>query len=356
MKRLIYVLIFVTWAIAALSGCGVAGNPVTAPTSEDVTPVESETISTAPLSKTENAQLENDDAGDTLLEKTPADSLPQRPQQGSEASAPAVSNPVDGVPTPDQTNASANPLSQTNNPQPGTTEPQPMVISQMTALESDFSSASFSGDDKFEEFLSQGGASSDAEVTQFLTSKLLADVAVNGTSFGCSTLAASSLDGHRLFGRNFDWQACNALVVTAKPTNGYTSISTVNLGFISQNSGALGNALDQNDVRVLAALYTPLEAMNEKGLAVSVNMIQDSTSISQSTDKPDLTTTTVVRLLLNRAANVDEALALLREYDLHASMGMMIHFALADTTGRAVVVEYIDNQMVVTETPVVTNF
>lgn len=235
-------------------------------------------------------------------------------------------------------------------------EPQPMVISQMTALESDFSSASFSGDDGFEEFLSQGGASSDAEVTQFLTTKLLADVAVNGTSFGCSTLAASSPDGHRLFGRNFDWQACNALVVTSKPTNGYASISTVNLGFISQNSGALGNALDQNDVRVLAALYAPLDGMNEKGLAVSVNMIQDSASISQSTDKPDLTTTTAVRLMLNKAANVDEALALLQEYDLHASMGMMIHFALADTTGRAVVVEYIDNQMVVTETPVVTNF
>ena len=229
-------------------------------------------------------------------------------------------------------------------------EPQSMVISQMTALESDFSSASFSGDDGFEEFLSQGGASSDAEVTQFLTSKLLADVAVNGTSFGCSTLSVSSPDGHRLFGRNFDWQACNVLVVTSKPTNGYASISTVNLGFISQNSGALGNALDQNDVRVLAALYAPLDGMNEKGLAVSVNMIQDSASISQSTDKPDLTTTTAVRLMLNKAANVDEALALLQEYDLHASMDMMVHFALADTTGRAVVVEYVDNQMVVTET------
>lgn len=114
--------------------------------------------------------------------------------------------------------------------------------------------------------------------------------------------------------------------------------------------------MDQNDIRVLAALYAPLDGMNEKGLAVSVNMIQDSASISQSTDKPDLTTTTAVRLLLNKAANVDEALALLQEYDLHASMGMMIHFALADAAGRAVVVEYIGNQMVVTETPVVTNF
>ena len=37
-------------------------------------------------------------------------------------------------------------------------------------------------------------------------------------------------------------------------------------------------------------------------------------------------------------------------------MGMMVHFALADTAGRSVVVEYIGNEMVVTDTPVVTNF
>lgn len=233
---------------------------------------------------------------------------------------------------------------------------QAIEISQITALEPGFSSASFSGDDGFEAFLSQGGASSDADVTQFLASKLLADVAVSGNAFGCSTLAVNSPDGHQLFGRNFDWQSCDALVVTSKPSQGYASISTVNMGFISQAGGSLNQMLKQNDVRVMAALYAPLDGMNEKGLAVSVNMIQDNASISQNTDKPDLTTTTAVRLLLNKAANVDEALTLLRQYDLHASMGMMIHFALADTTGKSVVVEYINNELVVTETPVVTNF
>ena len=104
----------------------------------------------------------------------------------------------------------------------------------------------------------------------------------------------------------------------------------------------MNQLLKQNDVRVMAALYAPLDGMNEKGLAVSVNMIQDAASINQSTDKPDLTTTTAVRLLLNKAASVDEALVLLQQYDLHGSMGMMVHFALADTTGRGVVVEYID--------------
>ena len=260
------------------------------------------------------------------------------------------------TPPSNTANVSISPPAQSDDTKPEDSTPQLPVISQITTLESGLSSASFSGDDGFEAFLAQGGASSDADVTQFLASRLLADAAVNGSSFGCSTLTVSSPDGHQLFGRNFDWQTCNALVVTSKPSQGYASISTVNLGFISQAGGSLNQMLEQNDIRVLAALYAPLDGMNEKGLAVSVNMIQDSASINQNTEKSDLTTTTAVRLLLNKAASVDEALDLLRQYDLHASMGMMIHFALADTTGKGVVVEYINNEMVVTETPVVTNF
>lgn len=60
--------------------------------------------------------------------------------------------------------------------------------------------------------------------------------------------------------------------------------------------------------------------------------------------------------MLNQAANVEEALELLQQYDMHASMGMMVHFALADASGRSVAVEYVDNQMIVIETPVLTNF
>ena len=260
------------------------------------------------------------------------------------------------TPPSNTANVSISPPAQSGDTKSEDSTPQLPVISQITTLESGLSSASFSGDDGFETFLAQGGASSDEDVTQFLASRLLADVAVNGNSFGCSTLTVSSPDGHQLFGRNFDWQTCNALVVTSKPSQGYASISTVNLGFISQAGGSLKQMLEQNDIRVLAALYAPLDGMNEKGLAVSVNMIQDSASINQNTEKSDLTTTTAVRLLLNKAASVDEALDLLRQYDLHASMGMMIHFALADTTEKGVVVEYINNEMAVTETPVVTNF
>lgn len=149
----------------------------------------------------------------------------------------------------------------------------------------------------------------------------------------------------------FDWYNCDALVLTSQPSNAYASISTVNLGFLQMAAGKL-----EGSAQVYAALYAPLDGMNEKGLAVSVNMIQDSGAFDQDNGKPDLTTTTAIRLLLNQAANVDEAIELLGQYDLHASFGMTVHFAIADNTGRCVAVEYINNQMVVTESPVVTNF
>lgn len=228
--------------------------------------------------------------------------------------------------------------------------------SVITQLEDGFSAVRFEGDDGFEEFLSQGGASADAEVIEFLSSRLIQGFDILGGLFGCSTLAVESPEGDRLFGRNFDWQPCDALVVSSQPEEGYASISTVNMDFISQGGGIGGAVLQRDDVRTLAALYAPLDGMNEAGLAVSVNMIQDTAGIDQNSDKPDLTTTTAIRLLLNKAASVEEALLLLEQYDMHASMGMMIHFALADASGRSVVVEYVNQEMIVTETPVVTNF
>lgn len=232
--------------------------------------------------------------------------------------------------------------------------------SQIVQLEDGFSTVRHGGDDGFGAFLAQGGASSDAGVMSFLTDQLIegADVGFLGELFGCSTLSVKSAGGESLFGRNFDWQNCEAMVVVNHPEAGYSSLSTVNMDFITQHagSGIVGMALQMDEIKTLAALYAPLDGMNEQGLAVAVNMIEDAATIEQNTDKPDLTTTTAVRLLLNRAADVDEALALLEQYDLHASMGMMVHLALADSNGKSVVVEYVDNEMIVTQTPAVTNF
>lgn len=224
-------------------------------------------------------------------------------------------------------------------------------------LEDGFYSMEYSGDYGLEDFLEQGGKSSDMAVADFVIDRLfhgLINLDLQSRPFGCSTLSVSSPEGGRLFGRNFDWGRCTTLIVQTQPKDGYASISTVNMDFLN-----LGLRLSENAfVRLTsaAAPYAPMDGMNEKGLCVAVLMIEDRPGFDQDTGKPDLTTTTAVRLLLDTAANVEEALSLLEQYDLHASAGMMVHFAIADADGRSIAVEYIDNEMRVVETPIATNF
>ena len=225
-------------------------------------------------------------------------------------------------------------------------------------LEPGFSTVLYEGDYDLDAYLAQGGASSDAQVVEFLMRHLMGGGAEGlsfvETAFGCSVLSVTNAQGEALFGRNFDWQACDALVVQSVPENGYASIATVNMSFLDGFSGMLNMLPPQ--VRTIAALYAPLDGMNDQGLCVAVNMIQDSAVINQETDKPDITTTTVIRMLLDKAASVEEAVALLEQYDMHSSMGMMVHLAIADAAGNSVVIEYVNNEMVIIESPVVTNF
>ncbi len=169
-----------------------------------------------------------------------------------------------------------------------------MADNTITELDDGFSAVRFDGDYGFEGFLSQGGAKSDAEVIKYLASKLASD------------------------------------------------------------AGSMAKLLSDETI-IIAALYAPLDGMNEKGLCVAVNMIQDSDTISQSSGKPNIINTTAVRMLLNKAATTNEAVELLKQYDFHASMDYMVHLSVADSTGKSVVIEYINNEMEVIETPFCTD-
>lgn len=175
-----------------------------------------------------------------------------------------------------------------------------------------------------------------------------------GGAFGCSAMQARTPEGEAVFGRNFDWQRCNACVVSARPTEGHASVSTVNVDFLNQYGGLLDRL--PAEARALALMYAPLDGMNERGLSAAVLMIQGDAGVSQDRGRTGLTTTTAVRAVLDRASSVDEALELLESCDMHASMGLAVHFALADASGRSVAVEYVDGEAAVVDAPVVTNF
>lgn len=236
--------------------------------------------------------------------------------------------------------------------------PQIGALTSITPLADGLYYLEYRGDYGFSTFLAEGGATSDEEVaafvTRFLTRGFRKFEAPENILAGCSTLAAQNQDSGRLFGRNFDLQECTALIVKTVPGEGYASISTSNSYFLGLGNDFTPRSL-ADKMGMLAAAYVPLDGMNEKGLCVAVNALDYPQQTRQNTGKPGLTTTTAIRLLLDGAADVNEAVELLAQYDLHSSADMEYHFALADAAGKAVVVEYIDNVMFVTETAVVTN-
>lgn len=99
-----------------------------------------------------------------------------------------------------------------------------------------------------------------------------------------------------------------------------------------------------NRIITLAAPYAPLDGMNEKGLAIGVLIITEGV-VHQDTGKVPITTTSAIRMVLDKAATVDEAIALLKQYDMHLSGETGYHFQIADASGDTAIVEYINNEM-----------
>ena len=168
----------------------------------------------------------------------------------------------------------------------------------------------YRGDYGFDEFLAQGGAADDSAVADYLIGFLSggfykkADNEIKPGDFGCTTVCVKDQNGAVYFGRNFDWKKDRAIIVHTVPENGYESLSTCDLDFLGFGDDYSPDGSMQERIQTLAAIYVPLDGMNEKGLVIADLMAGDDEETHQKTDKPDLTTTTAIRLLLDRAANV----------------------------------------------------
>ena len=144
----------------------------------------------------------------------------------------------------------------------------------------------------------------------------------------------------------------SALLVYCEPEDGYRSAVLA----------ALDNVPDADIKKKLAALTAPficLDGMNEKGVSIAV-LTLDSEPVHQNMGKPVIGTTLAIRLVLDQAANTEEAVALLWQYDMLASGGRDYHFYITDAFGDGRVVEYDceseSRKMTVTPVRSVTNF
>ena len=203
------------------------------------------------------------------------------------------------------------------------------------------------GDFYLDDFVAQGGVSSDSELIQFITDNITRGVVkINMTApeIGCSSFTATTQEGDAIFARNYDFSKTNAMLVFTEANEGrHASISTVDLQF-------LGVDVDQNmtsmmdKILCLAAPYAPLDGVNDAGVSCGIYMTyqggEETVATSQDTDKPDFTSTTLLRLILDYADNVEEAVEIASSYDLHDSAVTSYHYMVADASGKSAILEW----------------
>lgn len=201
----------------------------------------------------------------------------------------------------------------------------------------------YDGDYGFDEFL-ETGASSDSAIEAFVTKRLLhgLPIKLNVTDAGCTAFVSKNEHNDVVFARNFDFSYAPFVQVHTKPKSGYASVSTVNLSFAGYSKENLpSSGIGINNFLTLAAPFLAFDGMNEKGVCIALLAVPEV----QMTDDPNkitLNTTTAIRLVLDKAANVDEAVELLKQYNIYFSGDVGCHFLIADKTGKSVLVEYYD--------------
>lgn len=172
-------------------------------------------------------------------------------------------------------------------------------------------------------------------------------MSIKTSEIACSAFTADTADGDRVFGRNYDFHETNTVIVYTNPGNGrHASYSTVDLQFLGLDSTKDVTTFGQK-ILTLAAPFAPLDGVNDAGVACGIFMSYQGgekvAATNQQTDKPDLTSTTMLRMILDYADSVEEAVELVEKYDLHDSAKTSFHYMIADSTGKSAILEWVSD-------------
>jgi hypothetical protein len=173
---------------------------------------------------------------------------------------------------------------------------------------------------------------------------------VDAETWGCSLFTALGDPENQVFGRNFDWQYYSpALLLFTNPPDGYASASMQSVRFmrnyVADVSDMTANTLEERYM----LLYTPIrpyDGINEAGLAIGMAAVPSDGTRHDPT-REDIDMLTVMREVLDHAANVDEAVEIIGQYNVVMASGPPVHYLIADASGQAALVEFYEGEMVV---------
>lgn len=167
--------------------------------------------------------------------------------------------------------------------------------------------------------------------------------------WACSLFAALGDADNVLYGRNFDWEYSPALLLFTDPPDGYASVSMVDIAYFGFEGAKAGALTELPLIERQALLYTPFwpfDGLNEHGLAVGMAAVPPG-NMRPDPNKETAGSLAVIRQVLDHASNVDQALAILQSYNIDFEGGPPLHYLIADSSGRSLLVEFYQGEMVV---------
>lgn len=160
-------------------------------------------------------------------------------------------------------------------------------------------------------------------------------------TFNCTSFQAAKADGPGYwYGRNYDYYKNPTMVTISRPRKGYASIGVSDMSHFGYSLDKLPTSF-VSKLSCLAAVYAPVDGINEKGLCTSI-MALPKQAAAQESGKHKVGTTIIMRLWLDRCATVQEALDLAASLDIHhdATVGSGYHYMIADANGDCAVLEF----------------
>lgn len=159
------------------------------------------------------------------------------------------------------------------------------------------------------------------------------------TEHTCSTIAGLAHSGSRaLLGSNMDWRSSVPLILFTHPPGAYASVSMVPADDLLPGGRDIRLAPLPERLALLAAPEFPHSGVNERGLAIASMAIFDGGETRNDPFKLTLKGSQMIRLVLDYAANLDEAIALFESYNNASAFGS--HYLIADSSGRSAIIEY----------------
>jgi choloylglycine hydrolase len=145
--------------------------------------------------------------------------------------------------------------------------------------------------------------------------------------------------GEPILGRNFDYHDQPALLLRHRPPGAYASLSLVDTYYLGVDRAHLSRIDDPGALRDAAAI--PFDGMNERGVAVAMAAVPSA----RAAHGRRTGSLGVMRLVLDHAANVAEAVAIFRRTAPDFSDGEPLHYMVADASGASAVIEYVNGRV-----------